>query len=109
MRNLILQSIILFIIGSFSVFADSSSNTIKISPYLHPDIVLNSLSHISFDEPQFSLPNPRNPSIKLGMVFTSEDLMAASGQVLRMNNLDDQIDVDENSEKIIGVYLRSFF
>ena len=109
MHNLILQSFILFMIGSFSVFADSSSNTIKISPYLHPDIVLNSLSQVSFDEPHFSLPEPGNSSIKLGMVFTSEDLMAASGHVLRVNSLDDQINVDENSEKIIGVYLRSFF
>jgi len=96
-------------IGSFSVFADSSSNTIKISPYLHPDIVMSSLSQVSFDDPQFTLPNPRSSNIELGMVFTSEDLMAASGQILRENNLDDQIDVAENSEKIIGIYFRSFF
>lgn len=96
-------------IGSFSVFADSSSNTIKFSPYLNPDIVMNSLSQVSFDDPQLTLPNPKNSNIKLGMVFTSEDLMAATGQILQVNNLDDQINVVENSEKIIGIYLRSYF
>ncbi len=109
MHRLILQSIILLMIGSFNVFADSNLDTIKISPYLHPEIVMDSFSQISFDDPQLTLPNPGNSSIKLGMVFTSEDLMAASGHVLRVNSLDDQINVDENSEKIIGVYLRSFF
>ena len=99
---------ILFLAGFLSV--NASAETISIGSATRLKLNFNALnSNLSqhyYTEKRLLKNEPRIARVKLGMVFSPEDLVTISSPE---NNIDEQITPPENRETIIAVYIQSFF
>lgn len=102
---------ILFLVSSLCLCANADTESRSVSNALYQSLNVHNqelLQH-SFKDKQLITTQAKNSSIKLGLVFSPEDLITAIYENDGENYREQNLTTIHSGERIIGFYFKSFF
>ena len=111
MLNPKLFSILFFVFSFFSsaAYAETTSNKVLTTRNHSLNIIQSDLSKLSFANSSIINTQARAVKVRMGMVFTSDDLLTITNKNVHIKDFRGQLFTDENKNKILGFYIKSYF
>ena len=101
-----------FIVFSFLSSASyAETNAFKELTELKPGLNINQIdtNHLSFENRSIINTQAKAVKVRMGMVFTSDDLVTITNHNVHIKALRDELVTAENQNKILGFYIKSYF